>query len=292
MKFTTVIALFVLLTSAAFAVEVQYLYSFNGGCYGLASTYAGNVFITRWSYVRVYDRTGSELRSWPTSMIPWRAEVDNQGYVYICEGPNAQFWPTNVCKYTEDGSFLGPLPGAAGTPTDVASDDGAYLYIVSDYAITKVTTEGSFVMSWGSKGSGPGQFDFAQCITVGADGNVYVAETDHNHRVQVFTSNGSFITMWGAYGNGPGLFLTPRDITMDRLGYIHVADNDGIELFTKEGSWVTLYGEAETGNAENIDATPTGYVFVASDTPDIDVYFVTDAAVAPASLGRIKALFR
>ena len=44
---------------------------------------------------------------------------------------------------------------------------------------------GAFLASWGTKGSGDGQFIVPEGVAVDTAGNVYVADT-HNHRVQVF----------------------------------------------------------------------------------------------------------
>ena len=63
-----------------------------------------------------------------------------------------------------------------------------------------------FVTTWGSYGSGDGQFQGAAGVAVDAAGNVYVAD-DWNHRIQKFTSNGTFITKWGSEGHLHSMFF-------------------------------------------------------------------------------------
>nr|NIT35784.1 hypothetical protein [candidate division Zixibacteria bacterium] len=98
-----------------------------------------------------------------------------------------------------------------------------------------------------------GQFTYLCGVAVTANGAyVYVADS-WNHRVQYFTSVGYFLGKWGRRGFGNGQFTY-------------------------------LCGVAVTGNG--------AYVYVA-DTENYRIqYFKDVTAVAPASLGRVKALFK
>ena len=58
--------------------------------------------------------------------------------------------------------------------------------------------DGSFVLAWGSAGTGPGQFNHPTCVATDATGAVYVVDKD-NHRIQKFAdiaTRVSFAT-WG-----------------------------------------------------------------------------------------------
>jgi DNA-binding beta-propeller fold protein YncE len=63
--------------------------------------------------------------------------------------------------------------------------------------VQKFTSEGVFLMTWGSFGNGDGQFRHNHGLAVDDDGNVFVADRNQN-RVQKFTSDGIFIMAWGA----------------------------------------------------------------------------------------------
>jgi tripartite motif-containing protein 71 len=87
-------------------------------------------------------------------------------------------------------------------------------------------------LSWGSTGSGNGQFNHPHGNEVDSQGNVYITDQD-NQRVQIFSKNGTFITKWGNEGSGDGQFLKPESITIDSLGHVYVADtvNNNVQLF-------------------------------------------------------------
>jgi DNA-binding beta-propeller fold protein YncE len=51
--------------------------------------------------------------------------------------------------------------------------------------IQKFTADGTFIASWGSSGTGNGQFHDPDSIAIDSSGNVYVADWDNN-RIQVF----------------------------------------------------------------------------------------------------------
>src|SRR5262245_9461033 len=63
----------------------------------------------------------------------------------------------------------------------------------------------TFVLQWGSQGTGDGQFNFPAGVAVNSAGQVYVADFG-NHRIQKFDANGNFITQWGSQGTGDGQF--------------------------------------------------------------------------------------
>ncbi len=91
---------------------------------------------------------------------------------------------------------------------------------------------GVFLTTWGSVGSGDGQFNTPFGIAVDASGNIFVADT-FNHRIQQFSSTGVFITKWGTVGTGNGQFKDPIGITVNASGGVYVADlyNFRIQLF-------------------------------------------------------------
>src|SRR5579864_119674 len=80
------------------------------------------------------------------------------------------------------GGRSGP-PGAGvrgdnfNRPTDVAWDAAGNIFVADGYGnsrVAKFDKNGQFLKSWGSKGTGPGQFDLLHTLAVDAQGNVYV----------------------------------------------------------------------------------------------------------------------
>ena len=82
--------------------------------------------------------------------------------------------------------------------------------VVGLFLVPSVCAEGgySFLRTWGTYGSGNGQFDYPHSIAIDNEDNVYVADTDNN-RIQKFDPNGTFITKWGTFGSGNGQFNWP-----------------------------------------------------------------------------------
>jgi streptogramin lyase len=80
-------------------------------------------------------------------------------------------------------------------PTDVAWDSKGNSYFSDGYVnsrVGKANARGEWVASWGSLGSGPGQFDTPHGIAVSPTDEIYVADRG-NRRVQVFDPDGKFL---------------------------------------------------------------------------------------------------
>jgi streptogramin lyase len=90
---------------------------------------------------------------------------------------------------------LPPVDGLFRQVTDIAWDAAGNGYISDGYInsrVAKVDKDGNWLMSWGTPGSGPGQFNTPHSIALDAQGLVYVADRG-NGRIQVFDGNGTFI---------------------------------------------------------------------------------------------------
>ncbi len=118
--------------------------------------------------------------------------------------------------------------------------------------------------SWGSSGSGNGQFDGPSYVAFDSAGNVYVSDT-FNNRIQEFTSAGVYVTQWGSFGSGNGQFEYPFGVAVDSADNVYVADegNNRIEEFTSAGVYVTQWGSAGSGKGQFAD--PFGIAVDSSD---------------------------
>jgi hypothetical protein len=93
---------------------------------------------------------------------------------------------------------LPPVEGLFRQPTDVAWDSQGNIYITDGYVnsrVAKIDKDGAWVKSWGSKGSGPGQFIIPHSIAIDRQDNIYVGDRT-NHRIQVFDTDGNFKRMF------------------------------------------------------------------------------------------------
>jgi sugar lactone lactonase YvrE len=92
-----------------------------------------------------------------------------------------------------------PLPvhqdNVFNQPTDVAWDSNGNSYFTDGYInsrVGKVNARGEWVASWGSLGTGPGQFDTPHGIAVSPDDEIFVADRN-NRRIQVFDPDGRYL---------------------------------------------------------------------------------------------------
>jgi DNA-binding beta-propeller fold protein YncE len=107
------------------------------------------------------------------------------------------------------------------------------------------------VLTWGSLGTGDGQFQYPLGIATDADGKVYVADTA-NHRIQKFAADATYVAQWGSYGAGNGQFQYPVGIVTDAGGNVYVADqvNSRIQKFASDGTLVAKWGSHGAGDGQ------------------------------------------
>src|SRR5262249_30621798 len=143
---------------------------------------------------------------------------DRDGHVWLTDIGDHQ-----VLKFTADGRLLMALgrkgqPGNGADqfarPTDVAFTLSGDFYVSDGYDNTRVlkfSKDGKVLKQWGTKGTGPGEFNLPHSICVDAKGRVIVGDRE-NDRIQVFDADGKFIAQWTAGGAPFGMFLTGDQI--------------------------------------------------------------------------------
>ena len=93
---------------------------------------------------------------------------------------------------------LAAQDGLFRQPTDVAWDSNGNIYITDGYInsrVAKYDKNGDWVKSWGTKGTGPGQFNLPHAIAIDRNNNIYVGDRT-NRRIQVFDTDGKFQRMF------------------------------------------------------------------------------------------------
>jgi len=96
----------------------------------------------------------------------------------------------------------------------------------------------NFLLTWGSFGTGNGNFSGPRGVAVDSAGNVYVTDSI-NDRVVKFTSTGTYISQLGctsgacSSGTANGQFNSPYGVAVDSSGNVYVVDggNNRVELF-------------------------------------------------------------
>jgi DNA-binding beta-propeller fold protein YncE len=169
----------------------------------------------------VFDNAGRYLRSWGKGMFgnPHGLRVDREGNVFVTDNGDHQ-----VMKFSPKGDLIFKLGirGKAGTdeqtfnrPTDIAfaPAPSTDFYVSDGYGnsrVVKFNKDGKYLLSWGTKGSGPGQFVIVHSVAVDSQGTVYVADRENN-RIQIFDPNGKYLREWNHLGATQNVFITPKD---------------------------------------------------------------------------------
>ncbi len=135
--------------------------------------------------------------------------------------------------------------------------------------VQKFAPDHSFLLEWGSRGSGNGQFIDVQGTVDAANGLIYTADT--NNRIQVFDLDGNYLDKWGNTGAGPGQFRVPLDVAVDTSDNVYVGEDQPgrVQKFDASGRFLDMTGSGGTLPGE------VGIV-VALTTDDEDNLYIAD----------------
>lgn len=163
-------------------------------------------------------------------------------------------------------------PQVVAWQTNLAVDSHSNIYILdtieANPRVLKYDKHGRFVRSWGSRGSGPGQFEFwpstpdggpnAGFIAVDSHDFVYVSDA-YNFRVQKFDPNGNFVMQFGEFGFENGQIDPPcaGPISIDQHDNIWIGTFGRVQKFDTQGHALASYGTGGTGNGEFMGAGQT-----------------------------------
>lgn len=116
---------------------------------------------------------------------PTAVAIGPEGTVYVADGYNDR-----IQAFDGQGAFLrkwggpfalnifGPFNGWFATVTGVAVDRQGKLFAADFYnhRIQKFSADGGFLTSFGSRGDGPGQFEYAIGVAVADDGTLFAVD--------------------------------------------------------------------------------------------------------------------
>ncbi len=154
---------------------------------------------------------------------------------------------TSAAKYVPDCPLATDFTIADVYPVSIGLDLTGNIYIttLNFPAVVKFGSSGNYLLSFGSMGSGNGQFTqgFSDGIAVSSTGDIYVVDSGNN-RVQIFDANGNYKSQFGTYGTGDGQFKYPSALAFDAEGNLYVTDIQGerVEKFDSNGAYLSQFG--------------------------------------------------
>jgi uncharacterized protein (TIGR03663 family) len=140
--------------------------------------------------------------------------------------------------------------GTAEGEKALGSEDGVF-YVRKGLSGEEVKPPATLpvALTFGKKGSGPGELSEPKGVAVDSRGNIFVADT-MNNRIQKFGPDGAFLAQVGRKGGDDGEFNEPWGLAVDADNNLCVADlwNHRIQKFDNNLKFLTKFGTyADTG---------------------------------------------
>lgn len=126
--------------------------------------------------------------------------------------------------------------------------DEVFLTDRDSQQVTKWTTSGSLIRSWGTRGQvgALGQpFNQPTRAVEASDGEMYVSDGYGQFRVHRYDKTGDLIHSWGEQGTGPSQFALPHDVWVDSRNRVLICDrqNARVQLFDRSGQFLSEWAD-------------------------------------------------
>ncbi len=190
---------------------------------------------------------------------PTDVATDHNGNVYVLnfyysidDNGHTQYF-RNIQKFTADGEFItkwgsyGTEDGQFIIPMGIATDSEGNVFVADwDYnllttintsRIQKFTSEGEFILKWGSSGTILTSQFVAFGLTIDDEDNIYIVSLAFPVSVLKFSKEGEYIAEWSYYNLSDGFLPIPNDITTDSEGNVYIAmqSTNVVKKFTSDG---------------------------------------------------------
>ena len=218
--------------------------SIPGQLWGIAVSPNGTIFVADNSsgQIHVFDeqrkhKVALNFGKRGSMWYPRGLATDKEGHLFVAND-------NGIDVFTEHGKFLhrfcqgAKLSGAS----DVAISNADHRVYVADtynHCIAVFSQDGHHLHTFGSKGSGQGQFDRPSGLALSSSGLRLFVSDWGSSRIQVFTADGVYISEFGH-----NLLNYPRHLVTTSNGRIFVADNGNnrIAVFSELGEVVGVFG--------------------------------------------------
>ena len=202
----------------------------------------------------IWDTHGNFISSWGEGTFS-----ANPHGIYIA--PNDNVWLVDrdfhvATEYTPGGKALQslgekgvPSPTYYGNPFNLPSGlaiaPNGELFVSDGYGgnrVHKFSADGELLLSWGSRGDGPGEFALLHNIWVDKDSRVFICDRENN-RLQLFDDQGNFLEEWTGMRMPGDLWITD-----DTVYVIEQGPGSGVSIWSIDGTLITRwYGNEGAG---------------------------------------------
>jgi sugar lactone lactonase YvrE len=166
---------------------------------------------------------------------------------------------------------IGKPGGATGPteccwqPNDVVTNRNGEIFISEGHGtnqndrIVKFSKDGKFRQAWGTRGSGPKQFNQPHALAFDSKGQLYVGDRGNN-RVLVFDKDMNQIADWPQFSRPSGLFIDKNDM-------LYSADSESGSVNPAHGTWKRgiRVGSTKDGKVTVLIPDPDGENLVSKD---------------------------
>ena len=140
------------------------------------------------------------------------------------------------------------------------------------HCVSMFSPSGKKLRTFGTRGSGQGQFENPCGVTLDGEENILVTDCG-NHRIQKFTPEGQFLTAAGARGKKPLQFNCPAYIAFNAINkkvYVTDSSNCRVQVLNSDLTFSSSFGKpgSSKGRFERprgIACDSTGKVYVVDD---------------------------
>jgi hypothetical protein len=230
-----------------------------------------------------FDKSGKLLKQFGKGLFVnvHKLSIDREGNLWVADNSGNQ-----VFKLDQNGKVLltigkrgvtGPGEYEFDGPTEAAIAPNGDIFVADGHngggtpknnaRVVKFDKNGKYIMAFGHKGMGPGEFDQVHTLAFDSKGRLFVGDRQNN-RIQVFTQDGKWIATWYQFGR-------PSSIYIDKNDMMYVADSESRDGRTNSGE----YQLRETGYGYNAGASRG--IRIGSAKDGTVKYFIPDPCPYP-----------
>src|SRR4051812_2521081 len=257
---------------------------------GVCTDSSGNVYLfCRGDHpVMVYDRDGKFLEAWGDGQFSYRTHgmhmasgdqlflVDDSNHkvgkyslkgeeLFQC-GPAER--PSDTGDYNGTPASVTKAAGPFNRPTNLSMAPNGDLFVSDGYGNTRIhrfDAQGQLRDSFGTPGSGPGEFRLPHSVWVHTDGRIFVCDRE-NDRIQIFSPQGEYQTEWLDVQRPQDIFIDKDDrvyvgelvwrkgMTSFRRGPIEEEEPSRLSIFDLDGNVLVRWGGADAAKPGNFVA--------------------------------------